>query len=111
MIPTGHVRPARAGGGVVFVDVQTTLDLQHAKAYTNRLRTAVSGLPPARVTGQPAIQRDLDPVLRRRSPPGRSDRNADHGRRPAFTFLGLSLAVLIPFVFAACAIAASLGIV
>jgi uncharacterized membrane protein YdfJ with MMPL/SSD domain len=110
VIPTGRVRPARNGGGVVFVDVQTTLDLQHAKAYTGRLRAALRGVPPALVTGQPAVQHDLDPIFA-----------ADVRRGEAIALpltllilaavLGISLAILIPFVFAACTIAASLGLV
>ena len=110
VIPTGHVRPARAGGGVVFVDVQTTLDLQHAKAYTNRLRAALHGFPPALVTGQPAIQHDLDPIFAADARRGEAIALPITVGILAFV-LGLSLAILIPFVFAACTITASLGIV
>ena len=110
VIPTGHVRPARAGGGVVFVDVQTTLDLQHAKAYTERLRAAVRGVPPALVTGQPAVQHDLDPIFAADARRGEAVALPITVAILAFA-LGLSLAILIPFVFAACTIAASLGIV
>ena len=65
-VPTGHVEGSlRPGGGILYGDVATTLDLQHAKGWTVALRQALhrSGGPPALVTGQPAIQHDLDPVL------------------------------------------------
>ena len=68
------------------------------------------GGAPAYVTGQPAIQRDLDRVFA-----------ADLRRGQAIALVvallalvavfGLSLAVAIPFVFAACTIAGTLAVV
>ncbi|HEY2365330.1 MAG TPA: MMPL family transporter, partial [Polyangiaceae bacterium] len=93
-----HVR----GTGVVYGDVETNLGLQRAKTFTGALRHAVG--PGALVTGQPAIQHDLDPQLA-----------SDLRRGEALALplallvlalvLGLSLALAIPFVFAACTIA------
>src|SRR5262249_32664649 len=34
VLPGGHVATFRSGGGVVYGDVETSLGLQHAKAYT-----------------------------------------------------------------------------
>jgi RND superfamily putative drug exporter len=109
-VPTGHASKAIAAGGVVWGDIDTTLDLQHAKRYTPAVRRALAGTPRAYVTGQPAIQHDLDPTL-----------NADLRRGEAIALpialavlvavLGLSLAVLVPFAFAACTIAATLAVV
>jgi len=106
-VPTGHAAKLVAAGGVAWGDIDTTLDLQHAKAYTPALRRA---LPGAYVTGQPAIQHDLDPIL-----------NSDLSRGEAIALpvalavliavLGLSLTVLVPFALAACTVTATLGLV
>ena len=104
LVPTGTAGQLQSGGGILFGDIDTTLDLQHAKGYTARLRRA---LPGALVTGQPAIQHDLEPVL-----------SSDLRRGEAIALpiallilvavLGLSAMVLIPFVFAACTITLTL---
>ncbi len=111
-VPTGHAGVLRSSGGVAFADIATTLDLQHAKRWTDDVRRAAraGNGPPAYVTGQPAIQRDLDPIFA-----------ADLRRGEAIAVpiaflilvavLGLSLAVAIPFVFAACTITATLAAV
>ena len=108
-VPTGHAGTLRAGGGILYGDIETTLDLQHAKRQTKALRHALQaqGGAPAYVTGQPAIQSDLDRVFA-----------ADLRRGQAIALpvallallavFGLSLAIAIPFVFAACTIAGTL---
>jgi putative drug exporter of the RND superfamily len=109
VVPTGHPGALHREGSIVFVDVATSLELQKAKRYTGALRRALRGSPPALVTGQPAVQADLDPIF------------ADDLRRgEAFAIpltllvlvglFGLSLAVAIPFVVAACTIGATLGL-
>jgi RND superfamily putative drug exporter len=109
VLPGGRVGTFRVGAGAVYGDVATTLGLQQAKRYTGDLRRALrqDGAPHALVTGQPAIQHDLDPVLA-----------SDLRRGEAIAIplavlvlalvLGLSIALAIPFVFAACAIGGSL---
>jgi uncharacterized membrane protein YdfJ with MMPL/SSD domain len=107
-VPHARVGTVRAAGGIVFVDVATPFDLQHAKRWTDTIRRGLAGTPRAYVTGQPAIQRDLDPVFA-----------ADLRRGEAIAvpltlvvlllLFGWSTAVLVPFAFAACSIAASLG--
>jgi len=111
-VPGARVGTLRDGQGVVYGDITTPLDLQHAKARTDELRAALRNPrgPPAYVTGQPAIQHDLDPILA-----------ADLRRGEAIALpiafavlvavLGFSLAVAIPFVFAACTITATLAAV
>jgi RND superfamily putative drug exporter len=111
-VPTAHVDgPLHAGGRILFGQVATTLDLQHAKAWTEPLRRALRGAAaPALVTGQPAIQHDLDPILRH-----------DLRRGEAISLpvalvlllgvLGISLAALVPFLVGLCTISATLGIV
>ena len=110
LAPTGRASALRTVGGVVFGDVHTTLDLQHAKGYTVALRRALTGTPQAFVTGPPAIQHDLEPIL-----------SSDLRRGEAialpialavlFAVFGLSIAILIPFAFAACTITGTLAAV
>jgi RND superfamily putative drug exporter len=107
VLPGGHLATFRAGLGVVYGDVATSLSLQRAKAYTGTLRRAVG--PDALVTGQPAIQHDLDPRLA-------SDlRRGEMLALPLAVLvlalvLGFSLALAIPVVFAACTIAGTLAL-
>ena len=110
MLPTGHATTLQAGAGVLYGDVDTTLDLQHAKGYTVTLRRALRGTPAALVTGQPAIQHDLEPIL---------SSDLLRGEEIALpiallvllTVFGLSFVVLIPFAFAACTITGTLAAV
>ncbi len=107
VLPGGHLATLRSGGGGVYGDIETSLGLQRAKTYTAALRRALG--PGALVTGQPASQHDLDP-----------QRASDLRRGELFALplaflvlafvLGFSLALAIPFVFAACTIAATLGL-
>ncbi len=111
LVPTGHTGQLQSGGGILFGSVDTTLDLQHAKGYTTRLRAffRARGGPPTYVTGQPAIQHDLEPVL-----------SSDLRRGEAIALpiallillavLGVSLVALVPFVFAACTITLTLTV-
>jgi RND superfamily putative drug exporter len=110
-VPQGHAMALRKGEGIVYGEVATTLDLQHAKGWTVALRRALRkpGLPASYVTGEPAIQHDLEPIL-----------SADLRRGGTIALpiallvlvavLGVSAAVLIPFVFAACTITATLAV-
>jgi RND superfamily putative drug exporter len=113
---TGQFNVARTPGGtaIVYGDVQSGLDLADAKGYTDDVIAALghpAGVKQIYVTGAAAIQHDLDPVF-----------NSDlkHGELMiavpiAFLVLlavfGLSWAVTIPLVFAACTITGTLGIV
>ncbi len=111
ILPGGRIGAFRAGGGVVYGELETSLSLQRAKAYTSPLRHALrsTGGPAALVSGQPAIQHDLDPQLAA---------DLRHGETFAVPLallalafvLGLSLALAIPFVFAACTIAGTLAL-
>ena len=112
VIPTGHVRPARAGGGVVFGDVQTTLDLQHAKAYTDapsRRRRAASRPHSSRGSRRSSTTstRCFAADLRR----GEALALPARAARPRRSSSGSRSRSLIPFVFAACTIAATLAVV
>jgi uncharacterized membrane protein YdfJ with MMPL/SSD domain len=112
-VPTGKataLRPAR--GGVLYGSILTTLKLAEAKGYTDDIRRQLRPPPgvDAYVTGQPAIEGDLDPVL--------SDdlRRGESIAVPIallvlLAVFGLSFAATIPFLFAAATILATLGIV
>jgi uncharacterized membrane protein YdfJ with MMPL/SSD domain len=100
VLPRAHVGRLFTSGGVSYADIGTTLPLQRAKGYTERLRRA---LPGALVTGEPAVQHDLDPLL------ARDLRRGDAIALPLALLvlaavLGLSLALAVPFVVAACTI-------
>jgi RND superfamily putative drug exporter len=112
IVPTGHADVVRTGAGVVWADLDTNLDLRHAKRYAEAVRETLRAQrgPPALVTGQPAIQHDLDSIF-----------DSDLLRGEAFALpiallvllavFGLSLAAAIPFVFAACTITGTLAAV
>jgi putative drug exporter of the RND superfamily len=110
VVPTGHVAQLLSSGGVTWAEIQTTLDLQHAKRYTTAVRHALAGEPRAYVSGQPGIQHDLDPIL-----------SSDLKRGEAIALpialavlvavLGISFAVLVPFAVAASTIGLTLAIV
>ncbi len=111
VLPGGRLGTFRAGGGIVYGELETSLSLQRAKAYTFPLRRALrsAGGPAALVTGQPAVQHDLEPQL------AADLRRGETLALPlallvlAFA-LGVSLALAIPFVFAACTIAGTLAL-
>jgi RND superfamily putative drug exporter len=109
-VPGGHATALNTGDGIVYGEVATALDLQHAKGWTVALRRALrkSGAPVSYVTGEPAIQHDLDPIL------STDLRRGETVALPVALLvlavvLGVSAAVLIPFLFAACTITATLA--
>jgi RND superfamily putative drug exporter len=111
VIPGGRVGSLRVGPGVVYGELESTLGLQQAKRYTESLRHELrdSGGPKALVSGQPAIQHDLDPQLA--SDLRRGELLAIPLAVLVLAFiLGLSAALAIPFVFAACTIAGTLAV-
>ncbi len=65
VLPGGRAGPLMASGSVVYADVTSPLGLQQAKRYTGALRQALfsSAGPTALLTGAPAIQHDVEPVL------------------------------------------------
>jgi RND superfamily putative drug exporter len=110
-LPGGHATKLQQGSGVVYGDVATPLGLQQAERWTPTLRRALAGRsgPAALVTGEPALQYDLNPILS-------TDLHRGDGIALLAALLvltvsfGLTLAVAVPFVFAAGTIAASLGV-
>jgi uncharacterized membrane protein YdfJ with MMPL/SSD domain len=111
-VPTGHAGKLRDGDGILYASIDTTLGLQEAARHTEALRKALndpSG-PRGYVTGQPAIQHDLDPVI------AKDMRRGETLAIPVaflvlLVVLGFSFATLVPFAFAACTIAATMLVV
>ena len=112
VIPGSVVVQQRAMGGVLFAHISTPFSLLAAAKYTDALRQALSdnGLKGAQVTGPPAINHDVSPVLA-----------ADLQRGQIFAIvlaflllivmLGRSKAVIVPLVFAAASISLTLVLV
>lgn len=112
VLPNAHTSPPRGVAGIAYSSVSTSLDLQHAASYTDALRAALKtpNRIPAYVTGEPAIQHDLNLVLA-----------ADLRRGEAIALpaalvvlalvLGMRAILLVPLLFAGCTISAGLAIV
>ena len=119
VVPSGspadfNIAHTPGGTTVVYGDVDSTLDLAEAKGYTDEVRAAL-GRPPGvsqvYVTGAAAIQHDLDPVFNRDLKHGELLIAVPIALLVLLFVFGLSWAVTIPLVFAACTISATLGIV
>ena len=111
-VPGGRASTLQQGAGVLYGNVASSLDLQKAASYTGALRSALKndGLPPAYVTGAPAFQHDVTPVLTADLHVG--EVIAVLTALVLLTFaLGFSVAVLVPFVVALCTTAGALAIV
>jgi RND superfamily putative drug exporter len=112
-VPSG--KPTKlntAGPKVVFGDVVSTLNVAQAKKYTEPLLAALGtprGVAHTYVTGAGPIQHDLDPIFS-------DDLKKGEGIAIPIALaillavFGLSFAVTIPFIFAACTITGALGI-
>ena len=102
----------RAMGGILVASITTPLTLLEAAAQTEELRAAIeeAGLQGALVTGPPAINHDVSPVL-----------VSDLHRGKIVTFavalflllimLGVSIAVIIPLIFAVASISMAIALV
>ena len=113
VVPTGKpTRLLTAGRDVVYGDVVSTLKLAEAKGYSDPLLEAV-GKPPgverAYVTGAASIQRELDPIFNRDLAKGEAIA-IPIALLVLIAVFGISASVTIPFIFAACTIAGTLGI-
>jgi RND superfamily putative drug exporter len=113
VVPGGKAEALQpAGQDVLFGNVTSPLALTQAKNYTQKVRDAI-GQPlgaKAYVTGQAAIQTDLDPIFKSDLAKGEAIA-LPIALLVLIAVFGVSLAVLIPFIFAACTIFATLGIV
>jgi RND superfamily putative drug exporter len=113
VLPTGQLADARpVSDSVVSALITSNLEPADAKGYTDEMRAAAGEIPGAElyVSGQAAIEHDLDPVFAEDLKVGEL-----YIAIPiAFLILVFvfgTLAFLIPLLFAAAAIPATLGIV
>jgi uncharacterized membrane protein YdfJ with MMPL/SSD domain len=112
-VPSGTPTGLRhAPQGVVYGSIWTRLNLAKAKGHTDDILRRLRPPPgvEAYVSGQPAIQHDLDPIF------GQDLRKGESIALPIallvlLAVFGLSLAASIPFLFAAATITGTLGIV
>lgn len=111
-VPTAKVTQQKALGGVLFANIGTSFKLIDAAPYTEKLRQALfnEGLEGAFVTGPPAIDRDITPVL---------TSDLHRGQILAVLLallllilvLGTCWAVIVPFLFATATISLTLAVV
>jgi len=111
-VPTARVRQQEVAGDVLYANIDTSLDLSHAAPDTATLRHALlsEGLTGALVTGPPAFQYDITPVL---------TNDLHRGEVVALVValllllvvLGLCWAVLIPFATAIAIATGSIAII
>ncbi|MGC1419742.1 MAG: MMPL family transporter [Acidimicrobiales bacterium] len=111
-VPTAHATKLALTEGVLYGQVTTSLDLARASSYTDLLRRALvdAGLRQSLVTGAPALQHDITPVL---------TSDLRHGELLAIVVallvlalvLGLSWAMLLPLLVAGCTMAGALSII
>ncbi|HWH55799.1 MAG TPA: MMPL family transporter [Gaiellaceae bacterium] len=112
-VPTGRARALiPAGDHVLYGDIVSTLKLADAKGYSDDVYRALprgDGVTPF-VTGQAAIQHDLDPIFAKDLRKGESIA-LPIALAVLVAVFGISIAVSIPFLFAASTIMATLGAV
>jgi putative drug exporter of the RND superfamily len=113
-VPTGRPRPLVPGGEhVLYGDIVSTLSIADAKGYTDDI---LRGLPQgggvrSYVTGQAAIQHDLDPIFNEDLKTGELFIALPVAIAILLVVFGLSWSVTIPLLFAACTIMGTLGAV
>jgi uncharacterized membrane protein YdfJ with MMPL/SSD domain len=112
-VPSGTATALRAvPQGVAYGSILTPLSLAKAKGYTDDILRRLHPPPgvDAYVSGQPAIQHDLDPIFSKDLRKGESIA-LPIALLVLLTVFGLSLSATIPFLFAAATITGTLGIV
>ena len=113
-VPTGKPRPLALGGPhLLYGDIVSTLSIADAKGYTDDVLRALprgNGVTPY-VTGQAAIQHDLDPIFDEDLRNGELFIAVPIALLILLFVFGLSWAVTIPLLFAACTIMGTLGAV
>jgi RND superfamily putative drug exporter len=111
-LPTGKVASVAAvSGDVVTASIVSSLDPADAKGHTDAMREAAGTIPGAQlyVTGQSAVEHDLDPVMSRDLLVGEVF-IAIPIALVILIFVFGSLAFLLPFILAGVAIPVTLGI-
>jgi len=113
-VPTGRPRPLATGGPhLLYGDIVSTLSIADAKGYTDDILLALpsgNGVTPY-VTGQAAIQHDLDPIFNEDLKKGELFIAIPIALLILLVVFGLSWSVTIPLLFAASTILGTLGAV
>ena len=112
VIPGSQIGAQKSLVGTLYTNVTTPLSLVEAAAYTTALRQALvqQGLSGAYVTGPPAIEKDVTPVLAR---------DLQRGQLVAVVIalllllllLGSTWAIFIPLIFATASVSLALGLI
>jgi RND superfamily putative drug exporter len=112
VIPGSEITNEKAFAGTLYSNIGTPFELKEAATYTELLRGELNaqGLPGALVTGPPAIESDVVPIL---------SSDLHRGQLIAVVLatllliatLGFSWAVLIPLLFGLATISTTLGII
>ncbi len=112
VIPGSQIGAQKSLVGTLYTNMTTPLSLVEAAAYTTPLRQALvqQGLTGAYVTGPPAIEKDVTPVLAR---------DLQRGQLVAVVIalllllllLGSTWAIFIPLIFATASVSLALGII
>jgi uncharacterized membrane protein YdfJ with MMPL/SSD domain len=113
-VPTGRARPlVRGGKHVLYGDIVSTLSIADAKGQTDDVLRALprGGAVESFVTGQAAIQHDLDPIFDEDLKRGELMIAVPVAVAILLVVFGLSWAVTIPLLFAACTIQGTLAAV
>jgi uncharacterized membrane protein YdfJ with MMPL/SSD domain len=113
-VPSGKARPLTPGGEhVVYGDIVSTLSIADAKGHTDEVLRALPHRDGVQsfVTGQAAIQHDLDPIFNEDLKKGELLIALPVAIAILLVVFGLSAAVTIPLLFAACTIMGTLGAV
>ena len=112
-LPNGRAEPLQAAGpNVLFSNISSETSTEQAQKKTKTVRRIVHGLPGARiyVTGNAAVAADIWPIVMKDMARGEGIA-LPIALIVLITVFGISLAVGIPFLFAACSIGGTLGIV
>ena len=112
VIPGAAISNQKALAGTLYSNIGTSFELKQAATYTSALRQALitQGLTGALVTGPPAIESDVVPILS-------SDLHKGQVIAVALAIilliatLGMTWAILIPLLFGLATIATTLGII
>jgi uncharacterized membrane protein YdfJ with MMPL/SSD domain len=113
-VPTGKARPLTPGGEhVLYGDIVSTLSIADAKGHTDDVLRALPHRDGVQsfVTGQAAIQHDLDPIFNEDLKKGELLIALPVAIAILLVVFGFSAAVTIPLLFAACTIMGTLGAV
>ncbi len=113
-VPSGHAGPLlQLRPDVFYATITSTLSLSRAKSATPRLLELLRRRSPVPVflSGQAAIQHDLDPIFQRDLRRGELEIAVPAALLVLLAVLGISLITVLPLIFAGASIAGTLGLV